>query len=212
MDLETFIESLFAFIKNGENLYFVLYSAATCILTQIFKKIFVNKVKVDVLHKTDLAAVMPFVFGTVFSVIDALFVRGTGLNAFDKVCDCIIGAATIGALATVTFRFVSSLSGQSLKSLLKDDVFGAFYNQLLYFGTVREMLTSKKLGMKDFISEVKLLTVNAKAIYAENDVDSDSKRMKLFELMKGVINENDVSACVNVLHRTLSALYEKSDG
>ena len=42
MDFETFVESLFGFIKNSENYYFLFYALATCLLSQIAKMLFVN--------------------------------------------------------------------------------------------------------------------------------------------------------------------------
>ncbi|MGN1039845.1 MAG: hypothetical protein ACI4QL_00280, partial [Candidatus Fimimonas sp.] len=72
MDFETFAQQFFAFLKQSDNAYFVLYAVATCIFTQAAKKLFVNKVKVDVLHKFDFAQVLPFLFGGIFTVVDLL--------------------------------------------------------------------------------------------------------------------------------------------
>ena len=59
MDFEVFIESLLKLFNNGDNAYFVLYAVVTCLLTQVLKKLFVNKVRVDVLHKFDFAVILP---------------------------------------------------------------------------------------------------------------------------------------------------------
>ena len=202
MDFEEFIKSLFRLLQNGDNAYFVIYAVATCLLTQALKKLFVNKVKVDVLHKFDVAAVLPFVLGLVFAVTDAFAVKGIRYFNLNVAAAIAVNAATVGALATALFKLVSSLSGKSLNSLLKDDLFGMFYTQLLYYGNVREQLLSKTLTMQDFLAQVKLLAANADRIYAQ-DLTEDDKRRKLAELLGGVVDEQSVSACVNVLNKAL---------
>lgn len=202
MDFETFIQSLFNFIKNCDNAYFLAYAVATCIATQLCKKLFVNKVDVDVLHKFDFAVVLPFIFGTVCAVIDEIFIKKVAEFAFSTVMDCAVSGATIGALATVIFKFVSSLSGKSMKSILKDDLFGAFYTQLLYFGSLRQKLISKQLSLADFVSSVKLVCTSATQIYKQN-VSADEKRLKLAQLLKGIIDDQSIDACLDVLDKTM---------
>ena len=202
MDFEEFIKSLFRLLQNGDNAYFVIYAVATCLLTQALKKLFVNKVKVDVLHKFDVAAVLPFVLGLVFAVTDAFAVKGIRYFNLNVAAAIAVNAATVGALATALFKLVSSLSGKSLNSLLKDDLFGMFYTQLLYYGNVRAQLLGKTLTMQDFLAQVKLLAANADRIYAQ-DISEDDKRRKLAELLGGVVDEQSVSACVNVLNKAL---------
>lgn len=202
MDFETFFQSLFSFIKNCDNAYFLAYAVATCIATQLCKKLFVNKVDVDVLHKFDFAVVLPFIFGTVCAVIDEIFVKKVAEFAFSTVMDCAVSGATIGALATVIFKFVSSLSGKSMKSILKDDLFGAFYTQLLYFGSLRQKLISKQLSLADFVSSVKLVCTTATEIYKQN-LSADEKRLKLAQLLKGIIDDQSIDACLDVLDKTM---------
>lgn len=202
MDFETFIQSLFNFIKNCDNAYFLAYAVATCIATQLCKKLFVNKVDVDVLHKFDFAVVLPFIFGTVCAVIDEIFIKKVAEFAFSTVMDCAVSGATIGALATVIFKFVSSLSGKSMKSILKDDLFGAFYTQLLYFGSLRQKLISKQLSLADFVSSVKLVCTTATEIYKQN-VSAEEKRLKLAQLLKGIIDDQSIDACLDVLDKTM---------
>lgn len=202
MDFETFFQSLFSFIKNCDNAYFLAYAVATCIATQLCKKLFVNKVDVDVLHKFDFAVVLPFIFGTVCAVIDEIFVKKVAELAFSTVMDCAVSGATIGALATVIFKFVSSLSGKSMKSILKDDLFGAFYTQLLYFGSLRQKLISKQLSLADFVSSVKLVCTTATEIYKQN-LSAEEKRLKLAQLLKGIIDDQSIDACLDVLDKTM---------
>ena len=209
MDFETFINSLFSLLRNGDNLYYVLYALVTCALTQIFKKFVVNKVKVDVLHKFDWAVVLPFVFGLGFAAIDLTLVRHTEFS-FNFAVQLVVSATTIGALASVIFKFVSSLSGQSLKSLLKDDIFGVFYTQLLYFGNVRSQLLNKEISFRDFIAQVKLLSANAVAIYKTDDSD-EVKKDKLARLLSGVITNDNVLLCADTLNSSLIALTKPTE-
>ena len=211
MDFETFIQSLFNFIKNCDNAYFLVYAIATSLATQLCKKLFVNKVDVDIKHKFDFAVVLPFIFGTVCAVVDEIFVQKVTQFTWAIVADTAVSATTIGALATVIFKFVSSLSGKSMKSILKDDLFGAFYTQLLYFGSLRQKLLSKEMSLTDFVSSVKLVCQNAQEIYAQN-ITPDEKRRKLADLLKGIVDDQSISACLDVLHQTMQTLTaEQSD-
>ena len=205
MDFETFIQSLFNFIKNCDNAYFLVYAIATSLATQLCKKLLVNKVDVDIKHKFDFAVVLPFIFGTVCAVVDEIFVQKVTQFTWAIVADTAVSATTIGALATVIFKFVSSLSGKSMKSILKDDLFGAFYTQLLYFGSLRQKLLSKEMSLTDFVSSVKLVCQNAQEIYAQN-ITPDEKRRKLADLLKGIVDDQSISACLDVLHQTMQTL------
>ncbi len=202
MDFEIFIESLFNLLKEGDNAFFVLYAVATCLLTQVTKKLFVNKVKVDIQHKFDFAVVLPFIFGAAFAVLDVFGIKGIRYFDFKIAANLAVNSATIGALSTALFKLVSSMSGKSLNSLLKDDVFGMFYTQLLYYGNARKQLLDKTLTLQDFISEVKLVSANALKIYSE-DISEEEKRQKLAQLLCGIIDAESVSMCVNVLNKAL---------
>lgn len=210
MDFEVFIESLFKLLKEGGNAYFVIYAVITCLLTQAIKKLFVSKVKVDILHKFDAAVILPFILGLVCAVADVFAVKGIRYFNLKIASNLAVNTATIGALATALFKLVSSLSGKSLSSLLKDDLFGMFYTQLLYYGSVRQQLLDKTVTMQDFIAEVKLVSANARAIYAE-DIPEEDKRRKLAELLTGVVDSGSVSACVNVLNKALINALSKSN-
>lgn len=203
MDYETILESLLSMLKSGGNAYFVLYAVATCILTQIVKKLFVSKVKVDVLHKFDFAVILPFILGAAFACLDVFCVSKVSSLSFDVIYRLLVSAAAIGALAGVLFKLCSSLSGKSIKSMLKDDVFGIFYTQLMYFGNVREQLINKKLTLSEFVNQVKLVSTNAVDIYKQ-DLDENAKRQKLAELLNGIVDEHSVSACLNVLNVALT--------
>ena len=51
MDLEIFIQTVLTLLKDSKNFYFLLYAVASSVLTQIVKKLFVNKVKVEIFGK-----------------------------------------------------------------------------------------------------------------------------------------------------------------
>lgn len=202
MDFETFFESLFRFIQSSDNAYFVLYAAMTCALTQVFKKLFVSKVKVDILHKFDWAVAFPFIFGAIFAVLDVFAVKRVGYVSLKVASDVLVNAAAIGALASTIFKLFSSLSGKKLSSLMTDDVFGMFYTQLLYYGNIREQLTNKELTLSSFVDEVKLVASNALTIY-KADCDEETKRQNLAKLLTGIIDEQSVNTCVNTLNKAL---------
>lgn len=202
MDFETFVSQVWHCIANGDNAYFVLYAVATCLLTQLVKKLFVNKVKVDVLHKFDFAVIIPFVFGLIFSVLDVYVVDAVREFSLAIVLRIALSCLAIGALASTIFKFVKSVNGQSLASLMKDDVFGIFYTQLLYFGNVRQMLMSNKLTLQDFIEQVKLIAAKAKTIY-DSDDSVDTKRCQLAKLLGGIIDESSIETCINPISEAL---------
>lgn len=202
MDFETFLESLFRFIQNGGNAYFVVYALITCLLTQVVKKLFVSKVKVDVLHKFDFAVVLPFIFGAIFAVVDVFCVKRVTVFDCRLVVDLAVNTATIGALATTVFKLISSLSGGKLSRLLSDDVFAIFYSQLMYFGNAREQLLNKSITLKQFVTEVKLVATNAVDIYKQ-DCSEEAKLKNLAKLLAGIIDEKSVNTCVNSLHKAM---------
>lgn len=210
MDFETFIDALLRFLKSGDNAYFVMYAVATCALSQVAKKLFVNKVKVDVLHKFDFAVVLPFIFGAVFAVLDVFCFKRVRCFTAKVIVDVVVNAAAIGALASAIFKLASSISGNKLSRLLSDDVFAMFYTQLMYYGNVREQLLSKTLTFKSFLDQVKLVAANALDIYKTEDSE-EIKRQNLAKLLAGVIADDAVNTCVNVLHKALIAYVERTN-
>lgn len=211
MDFNTFVDTIVAYLKNNGNVYFVFYAVAVCLLTQAVKKLLVNKTEVNLLHKFDVAAVLPFIFGIGFAVMHTYLVTKDNSFEWEYLFRWACEGATIGALSTVTFRFVSSLSGESLKSLLCDDVFAIFYNQTVYFGKVKEMLTSGELSWKDFVAELKLVSTNTKTIYTEQTLSDEEKREKLVKLLNGILDDNTVASIIPTLHATLLGYYGKQE-
>lgn len=208
MDFATFITSLVRYLSASDSAYFLTYAVATCLLTQLVKKLFVSKIKVDVLHKFDFAVVLPFIFGLIFAVIDVLFVKADRAFSLALVGRLAVNSLSIGALASAIFKFFSSLSGQSLASLMKNDVFAVFYTQLLYFGNVRQQMLDKTLTMKDFIAEVKLISANALEIYNSDD-NVDVKRTRLAKLLAGIVDEKSIETCINALNQALNSYVAK---
>ena len=90
---------------------------------------------------------------------------------------------------------------------MKDDVFGVFYTQLLYFGQVRKRLTDGELSYGDFLEQVRVVASKAVGIYTKN-TDDQTKREKLAQLLGGLVDDKDINLCVNVINRALIALTE----
>ena len=208
MDFATFIKSLWDLLSASDSAYFITYAVATCLLTQLVKKLFVSKVKVDVFHKFDFAVVLPFIFGLGFAVLDVYLVKSIRAFSFAIAWRIAVNCVSIGALSTAIFKFISSLSGQSLSSLMKNDVFGVFYTQLLYFGNVRQQMLDKTLTMKDFIAEVKLIAANAEEIYKSDD-NVDVKRGRLAKLLAGIVDDKSIESCINALNQALNSYVAK---
>ena len=202
MDFVTFMSAIAQYIVNSDNAYFILYAIATCLLSQLLKKLFVNKTKVDVLHKFDFAVIFPFIVGFAFAVLDVYVMQGIRMFSLSVALRIIISGIAIGALSSTMFKLVKSISGQSLSSLLKNDIFGVFYTQLLYFGNIRQQLIDKTLTLTDFIEQVKLISAKAKDIYATDD-SVDVKRCHLAKLLGGIIDEKSIETCVNSLNQAL---------
>lgn len=209
MDFAKILSQACNLFADSGNVYLVVYAIATCVLTQVFKKFIVNKAKVDVLHKFDWAPVLPFVFGAMFAFVDVYVVRGVRGFNMTVVFQLLFNTLSVAALASTGYRIVKSASGQSLSALLKNDLFGVFYTQLLYFGNVRQQIEDKKLTMQDFVAQVKLLASSAEQIYGE-DLSIDQKRCKLAKLLNGIVDESSIESCINVLNEALQRLIGKA--
>jgi len=203
MEWDTFIQNLLTLLKNAKNLYFLFYAAGACLLTQIVKKVVVNKVKTEIFRKFNFATLLPFVFGLLFAVVNAVFVEKTTSWDFNACYGVFVEATAIGATATVIFRTASALSGKSLKTLKQDEVFNCFFTQLTYFQSVRERLEKGELSLADFVNEVKFVTENAKAVWSE-DESTETKKLRLTKLVSSVFSVDDVSLLVDSLAKAMS--------
>lgn len=202
MDFVTFIQSLGVYFADSDNAYLVLYAVVTCLLTQVLKKFVVDKIKVDILNKFDFATVLPFIFGIGCACIDEFWVKGVRAFNLSVILQLVVTCIAVGSFATILFKFVNSLWGQSLSSLLKDDIFKVLYTQLLYFGNVRQRLLDKTLTLKDFIEQVKQLAEKATSIYGSDDSDED-KRSQLTALVADVVDDSNSDVCINSLNEAL---------
>lgn len=209
MDMEVFIRSVLDFIGKSNNFSYVAYSVVVCVLTEIVKKIFVKKVSVDVLHKFDVAVILPFIFGLILAFLDMFVAVGFSINA-SMVYSAIVEGLSVGAFATLLFKFCKSLQGTSLSNLLKDDVFGIFYTQMLYFGTAKQQMQEGKLSFSEFLQQVSLVASKAEEIYTTSETD-DVKRNKLVQLMGGIVNSQTMVQAVSAIHNALIAHYQQSN-
>lgn len=205
MDFESFVQSLAAFFKESDNLYFVLYAVATCVLTQICKKLFINKAKTEVLHQFDFAEILPFLFGGVFALVDML-VRYVPFGT-EFVGEFFVSAVTIGALATAIFKLFSSLSGKNLKSVLKDETFCIFYAELQILSTIRQKLSDKTISLKTFVSDIRSLAQKAKEIYSETQTTEETKKQALIDSVTEMFGEEVAEQCGQILHAKLFAAF-----
>ena len=207
MELETFIQTVLTLLKDSKNFYFLLYAVLSSLLTQIVKKLCVNKVKVEIFGKFNLATILPFAFGAVFAVIDTLFVNKVATFNLNTAYGVVIQSTAIGATATAIFRLVSFMSGQSLTTLKRDEIFACIYTQMIHFGCVREQLKDGTLNMANFVSQVKLVRDNAKTIYADKTLPDEYKKAQLSRLLAGVIKEDFIPVVLDTLHQSLVVVY-----
>lgn len=203
MDSSNFFQSLGTYFSDSGNAYFALYALATGLLTQLCKKLFVDKIKVDVFNKFDLASVFPYIFGVGFACIDVFWVNGVRAFNVQVIMRLLVTTVSVGAMSSVGFRFVSSLSGQSLSKLLKDDAFKLLYDQLLYFGNVRQQLQDKSLTFGEFLALVKQIADRANAICASDDSEAD-KRSQIAALLSDVVDDDDLDLCVNAVYTAMT--------
>ncbi len=202
MDFVTFIRSLGLYFADSANAYLLLYAVVTCVLTQICKKLFVDKIKIEILNKFDIAAVIPYIFGVGCACIDVFWVKGVRTFNTEVILQLAVTCITVGAFATLLFKFCSSLSGQSLTSLMRDEVFRTMYNQLIYFGNARKQLLDKTVTLDEFVAQVKQLSQQAQDIF-QSDADDAEKRERLKSLLQGNVDEQTLDKCIELLDESL---------
>ena len=71
MDFNAIIESLTAIVRHSGSAV-VVYAVVVCILTEIVKKLFIPKLKIDLLNKFDPTIIVPFALGCAASVFHSL--------------------------------------------------------------------------------------------------------------------------------------------
>ncbi len=207
MDLDQLIKYILTLFETSNgNMLYVAYAIFVVVLTQITKKIFVNKVNIEIFHSFDLATILPFVYGLVAAIFDRLVVDKTWLWTGNFMYLLCLHATSLGAMAVIIFKIISTISGKNMTALLKDDTFAIFYNQLVYFGSVKEQLASGELDFSTFLDEVKLVVSNAKTIYASTTDTDNTKKTYLTELLKGIITTDNVTTVVEAIHKAMLSL------
>ena len=117
MDFNAIIESLTAIVRHSGSAV-VVYAVVVCILTEIVKKLFIPKLKIDLLNKFDPTIIVPFALGCAASVFHSLAVQGVDLSsAFENV---LVNGLTIGATSTVLYRMFVSVFCENVKKLKKE--------------------------------------------------------------------------------------------
>lgn len=207
MDLDQIISYIATLFESSNgNMLYIAYAIAVVVLTQITKKIFVDKVNIEIFHSFDIATILPFAYGLVAAIFDRLVIDQQWLWTGNFIYLVCLHATSIGAMAVVVFKIVSTITGNNMASLLKDDTFAIFYNQLVYFGSVKDQLASGELNFATFLDEVKLVVSNAKTIY--NSTDSDkTKQTALSTLLGGIITTDNLVTVVEAIHKAMLALY-----
>lgn len=208
MNVETIIQSLLTLFKNSSNVTYMLYAIVVCLLTQILKKIFVNKTKTEIMGAFNIAYILPFVLGMIASVLDRVLLLANWQWTFDCIYSVAVGGVAIGAISTVMFRLVSAITKQGLSAMLKDETFAIIYHQLIYFGSIRTQLVEGKVKLNDFLSQVKLVTANSKSIY-QAETDDMTKKSQLSALFKGIIDNQSFASAIDAIHAALLSHYSK---
>ena len=187
MDFNAIVESLMALVRHSGGAV-VVYACLVCLLTEIIKRLFIPKLKIDLNGKFDPTILVPFALGCCASVFHAMVVMKTGLSgAFDNI---VVNGLTIGATAMVIYRMLASLFGDSVKKLCKDDLFNLFYTEIFVYSDV----VSEKAG----------------EIYL-SDLPDDQKKQKLAVLMSGLIDDGIIYKVIDPIHNLLVESF-KADG
>lgn len=199
MDFNAIFESLMALLRQGGGAV-VAYACLVCLLTEVVKRVFIPKLRIDLLNKFDPTIIVPFALGCVCAIIQTVVVEKADL--LPQLGGVLANGVAIGATATVIFRAVSSLSGNSIKKLKKDDVFNLLYAEIFVYSDVKEQLLDGKIAFKGFVEEVKLVAEKAEEIYCGNEED-EQKKQKLTELMSGLLDEKTILSVIEPLHNAL---------
>ncbi|MEG1528196.1 MAG: hypothetical protein RR248_00210 [Clostridia bacterium] len=184
---------------GASDAYLLIGALCCCFLTAIAKKMLINKVKVDVLHTFDPSTLFPYIFGIVICIVVSLC---TNKTKFDILISLQRGLIT-GALSTALYHLYQSVNKKGLKSLLKDDLFNLFYNQLLAFTSAPEQLLSKQISLPDLIGQAQTLANSAKSIYTEF-TNKEIRTEKLTKLLGGIIDDEDVTNLLPLLDKALA--------
>lgn len=199
MDFNTIFESLMALVRHSSGAV-VVYACIVCLLTEVVKRLFIPKLKIDLLNKFDPTIIFPFALGCACSVFHALVVEKTDfVSAFNTI---VVNGLTIGATATVIYRAASSLFGNNVKKLQKNDVFNLFYTEIFVYSDIKTRLLEGSVTFKDFVLEVKLIAEKASAIYS-SDAPAEQKKQRLIVLMSGLVDDGIIYTVADPIHNAL---------
>jgi hypothetical protein len=199
MDFNAMIESLMALVRHS-SIAVVVYACVVCLLTEIVKRMFIPKLKIDLQKKFDPTIIFPFAFGCAMALFDALVVRHVGINSVMD--SLLVDGLTIGATSTVLYRLFAGTFGNGLKKLQKDEVFALFYHELFVYSNAKQNLLSGELDYKSFINEIKLISHKAVEIYC-SDIPADCKKQKLVVLMSGLVDDGIIAQIIQPIHNAM---------
>jgi len=204
MDFNAIIEGLVALIRHS-SLSVVIYACVVCLLTEVVKRLFIPKLKIDLQKKFDPTIIFPFAFGCLCSLFNSLVIENTGISAmFDNL---LVDGLTIGATSTVLYRIFASAFGENLKKLKKDDVFNMFYTEIFTYTNAKQKLLDGQIDLKSFIAEIKLVAQKAEDIYSQ-EISADQKRQKLVMLMGGLVDDGIIYQVIEPIHNAMLRLFE----
>ena len=178
----------------------VVYACIVCLLTEVVKRLFIPKLKLDLQNKFDPTIIFPFAFGCCMAVFDAVVVKHVGVQG--ALNTLVVDGLTIGATSTVLYRMFSSMFGNGVKKLQKDEIFAMFYNELFVYSDVKQKLLDGTMNYKTFLTEVSVVSQKAKEIYLQ-DIASECKKQKLIALMSGLVDDGIIAQIIQPIHNAM---------
>ena len=94
----------------------------------------------------------------------------------------LVDAVSVGATSVTVYKLFAASDKESLKNLMKDNVFSLVYSQIFLFSDARERLIDKSVKAVDFVAGIKELATELAGVYGE-DADKDGTALKLGERM-----------------------------
>ena len=124
-------------IKTRGFAYFV-ETLVVVVLVQLLKKL-LPKLKIDLTGGFDPCVAAPFVFALPVVAIKMLLVDKTGWSGL--LTDALlVDAVSVGATSVTVYKLFAASDKESLKNLMKDNVFSLVYSQIFLFSDARERL------------------------------------------------------------------------
>ena len=199
MDFNAMIESLMALVRYS-SIAVVVYACIVCLLTEVVKRLFIPKLKLDLQNKFDPTIIFPFAFGCCMAVFDAVAVRRVGVHG--ALNTLLVDGLTIGATSTVLYRMFVGMFGNGLKKLQKDEIFAMFYNELFVYSDIKQKLLSGQTDYKSFLTEVNIVSQKAKEIYLQ-DISPECKKQRLVSLMSGLVDDGIIAQIIQPIHNAM---------